>query len=460
MLTKDDNETLCQTGPGTPMGNLFRRFWLPALLTDDLPSPDCTPVRLRILGEDLVAFRDTDGRVGIVSAYCSHWRAPLFFGRNEQCGLRCPYHGWKFDIEGQCIETPNVPPHLPDVRRNVSIKAYATNEVAGLVWIYMGPAEQRPAFPAFEYAQVPPGHQFNARWLQRSNWSQGMEGEIDSSHISWLHRDFDDQNSVQSNFGSQNGTDRSPLIELRETPYGFAYGARRAFEDKWFWRVTQWMAPMFSLIPHEPGPFVKCGGRAWVPIDDNHVTVFTFAYRIDRAWLESELDIYRSGAVFPPRMKKGPYALTDGYTIDTYLPLATKENDYLIDRNMQKTANYSGIWGVHDQDRALAENSKPADHRDPGILDRMAEHLVSSDRAIVTARRRLLRMAADLANGIAPAVLTQPELFAARAIAKISPIADFDGLMVEYGDEARFPAPARKTTTDVAPRVESPARVS
>jgi hypothetical protein len=157
---------------------------------------------------------------------------------------------------------------------------------------------------------------------------------------------------------------------------------------------------------------------------------------------------------------KGPYALTDGYTIDTYLPLATKENDYLIDRNMQKTANYSGIWGVHDQDRALAENSEPADHRDPGILDRMEEHLVSSDRAIVTARRRLLRMAADLAKGIAPAVLTQPELFAARAIAKISPISDFDGLMVEYGDEARFPAPAPKTPTDVAPRVESPARVS
>jgi phenylpropionate dioxygenase-like ring-hydroxylating dioxygenase large terminal subunit len=456
MLTKDENEILCRTGPGTPMGNLFRRFWLPALLSAELPDPDGIPVRLRILGEDLVAFRNTDGTVGIIEAYCSHRRAPLFFGRNEHCGLRCPYHGWKFDTNGQCLETPNLSAHLPDIRRNVSLKAYPIHEVAGLVWIYMGPAEHQPAFPAFEYARVAPGHFFTARWLQRSNWSQGMEGEVDSSHISWLHRDFDQENSVQNNFGSRKGNDRAPLLELRETPYGFACGARRAFQDQWFWRVTQWMAPMFSLIPHEPGEFVKCGGRAWVPIDDNHVTVFTFAYRIDRPWLESELDIYRSGAVFPPRMNRGPYTLADGYVIDTYLPLAAKENDYLMDRDMQKNVNYSGIWGVHDQDRALAENSKPTDRRDPGILDRTQEHLVSSDRAIVMARRRLLRMAADLSKGIAPPALTQPELFSARAIAKISPLADFDQLLAAHADEARFPAAAgagaRVSHTESSPR--------
>jgi phenylpropionate dioxygenase-like ring-hydroxylating dioxygenase large terminal subunit len=426
------------------MGNLFRRFWLPALVGDDLPGPDCTPVRLRVLSEDLVAFRDTDGRVGIVNAYCSHRLAPLFFGRNEQCGLRCPYHGWKFDVDGNCVETPNIPAKSPDVRRSVGIKAYKVHEVAGIVWIYMGPAESQPPFPGFEHAGTPAGHHFSARWIQRSNWSQGMEGEIDSSHISWLHQDFDTENSVQQNFGALNGDDRSPMIELRETPYGFTYGARRSLEDQWFWRVTQWMAPMFSLIPHEPGDFVKCGGRAWVPIDDNHVTVFTFAYRIDRPWEERELDVYRSGAVFPPRTAKGPFRLPDGYIIDTYVPVANQENDFLIDREAQRTKNYSGIWGVHDQDRALAESSRPADRRDPGIIDRMGEHLVSSDRPIVTARRRLLKMARDLEAGTTPQALERPELFGVRAIAKISPIDNFDDLMVQYGDEARFPAECRK----------------
>ncbi len=451
MLSTADNELLSRTGPGTLMGNLFRRFWLPALVADDLPAPDCSPLRLRILSEDLVAFRATDGRVGIVSAYCSHRLAPLFFGRNEQCGLRCPYHGWKFDVDGNCLETPNVPEGAPDVRTSVGIRAYRTREAAGVIWIYMGPPDCEPEFPGFEHATTPEGHHYSARWVQRSNWSQGMEGEIDSSHISWLHQDFDSENSVQANFGANNGDDRSPVIEVRETPYGLTYGGRRRYQDQWFWRVTQWMAPMFSFIPHEPGPFVKCGGRAWVPIDDNHVTVFTFAYRIDRPWLDKELDIYRSGAVFPPRMARAPFKLPDGYIIDTYVPVATQENDYLIDREMQRTRNYSGIWGVHDQDRALAESSKPADRRHPGIIDRGGEHLVSSDRAVVTARRRLLKMARELDAGVPPPALSRPELFGARAIAKISPIATFDELMAEHQEEARFPAEC------VKPRVGAPA---
>jgi len=269
-----------------------------------------------------------------------------------------------------------------------------------------------------------------------------MEGEIDTSHINWLHRDFDRTKSAQESLQMQEGDDRSPVIELRETEYGFAYGGRRVLGDDWHWRVTQWIAPMFSLLAHEPGPFIKCGGRAWVPIDDNHVTVFTFVYRIDRPFTEDELKTYQSGALFPPRMVKGPYTLPDGYVIDTHLPVANKENDYQIDRGMQKTINYSGIWGVHDQDRALTESSKPQDPSNPGIIDRTAEHLVSSDRPIVTARRRLLKMAEELARGVPLRTPHEPALFKVRAISKVCRTKDFDALIAEHGEEAQLPASA------------------
>jgi phthalate 4,5-dioxygenase len=442
-MRKDQNETLSRIGAGTPMGELFRRFWLPALTVKDVGEPDGAPVRLRMLGEDLVAFRDSRGRVGVVQAYCAHRLAPLFFGRNEQCGLRCPYHGWKFDVEGQCLETPNVPPGGPDIRRNVGIRAYPTHEAGGVVWVYMGPKDKRPPFRALEYAQVPPGQYFTASWLQRTNWSQGMEGEIDSSHISWLHKDFDSKGEegrhpmLAGGTGNEYTGDGAPVLELRETPAGFTYGARRELNGQYLWRVTQWVAPMFSLIPRAPGPFAVGGGRAWVPIDDNHTTVFTFGYRVDRPFAAEELAVYESGALFPPRMRKSAYALPDGYVIDTYLPEANKENDYQIDRQMQRTDNYSGIWGVHDQDRALAENSRPLSAADRGIVDRSQEHLVSADRPVVTARRTLLRMAEELQRGLEPAALSDASAFAVRAISKVCEIASFDEFLARYGDEAR-----------------------
>ncbi len=212
--------------------------------------------------------------------------------------------------------------------------------------------------------------------------------------------------------------------------------------DDYFWRVTQWMAPMFSLIPHAPGDFVSGGGRAWVPIDDNHTTVFTFGYRVDRPLNEDEHRLYASGALFPPRLHKGLFALPGGYVIDTFLPVASKENDYELDREMQRSVNYSGIWGVHDQDRALAESSMTIGDEDPGIVDRTQEHLVSSDRAVVTARRRLLKMAEDLKNGIEPPMLSKPESFRVRAISKVCKIDNFDAFLREYGEEAGIPSDA------------------
>src|SRR5882757_2782313 len=437
MLRKDQNELLSRVGRGTPMGELMRRFWIPAIVAQEVKEPDGVPVRLRIMGEYLVAFRDTKGRVGVVRAYCSHRLAPLFFGRNEECGLRCPYHGWKFDVDGRCIEAPSVAPGTPDMRKNVGIPAYPTHEAAGVVWIYMGPAQMKPPFPPLECTQVPAEQCYVSSWLQRSNWSQGMEGEVDSSHISWLHRDFNREKSSSRGTGNELADDGSPVIELRETYYGFTYGARRMLQGDYFWRMTQWVAPIFSMIPWGPGE-TKTDFHAWVPIDDNHTTLFTIRYKTDRPFSEEEMKLYESGVLFPPRMKKVTYQLPDGYVIDTYLPIPTKENDYLLDRQMQRKQNYSGIWGLHDQDRSLQENSKPVGAADPGIVDRSLEHLVNSDRPVSTFRRRVLKLAQDLQNGIEPERLRDQATRPVRAFSKVCKIEGFDGFLQAYGSEAGY----------------------
>jgi hypothetical protein len=230
--------------------------------------------------------------------------------------------------------------------------------------------------------------------------------------------------------------DAAPHIELRQTDYGLVYGARRSHEGQYLWRVTQFMLPMLSLIPRGPGDFTRGGGRAWVPIDDNHTTVFTFGYRVDAPFDEEELDsYYRAGALFPPRMTASPFKLPDETVIDTWLPVASKENDYELDREMQRTTNFTGIWGVHDQDRALAENSRNIGGGDFGIADRAREHLVSSDRAVVAARRFLINLADQLAAGKDPELVHRPELFQVRAISKLTPIDNFDDFVTEFGQE-------------------------
>ena len=144
MLSVDDNEMLTRVGSGTPMGELFRRFWLPALTTTEIPDRNGPPVRVRLLGEDLLAFRDSDGRVGIIGAHCPHRRAPLFFGRNEESGIRCAYHGWKFDVEGTCVDMPNEPPER-QFKQRITQLAYPTREQGGVIWVFMGPAAVMPA---------------------------------------------------------------------------------------------------------------------------------------------------------------------------------------------------------------------------------------------------------------------------------------------------------------------------
>src|SRR5215472_15260196 len=186
MLSKEDNELLCRTNAGTPMGELFRRFWLPALLPSELPTPDCDPIRFRILGEDLVAFRDSKGTPGFIQNNCPHRGASLFFGRNEEAGIRCVYHGWKFDTSGTCVDMPNEPAES-DFRAKVTAVAYPCVERGGLVWAYMGPPDKRPEPPDLEFTLVPDSHHYVTKYPLDCNYMQGMEGELDSSHVSFLH---------------------------------------------------------------------------------------------------------------------------------------------------------------------------------------------------------------------------------------------------------------------------------
>src|SRR5262245_32566747 len=193
MLTKEDNELLTRTGPGTPMGTLFRRFWWPALLPSELPSADSDPLRFRIMGEDLIAFRDSNGKVGFLAHNCPHRGASLFFGRNEEGGLRCVYHGWKFDTDGNCVDMPNEPAES-DFKSKVRAVAYPAAEYAGVIWIYMGPPDKQPPLPQYQWCMQPNAERSTAsKWMQDSNYAQALEGNIDSSHITFLHRTFDNE---------------------------------------------------------------------------------------------------------------------------------------------------------------------------------------------------------------------------------------------------------------------------
>ena len=448
MLSREENDLLTRVGAGTPMGELFRRFWLPAMLSEEAQT-DGSPVRLRLLGEDLVAFRDTNGQVGIIDAYCPHKLAGLFWGRNEECGLRCTYHGWKYDVQGQCVDMPNEPPDS-NYKTKVKVKSYPAQEAAGVVWIYMGPKETMPpSLPQYAFVAVPEGYSFVSKWLQESNWCQGMEGEIDTSHISFLHRWFDPDAMLRprvfSRFRSVINTktgqpvnalglaslDGAPRLTVKETDFGFHYGSRRnAEDDLYYWRTSLWMLPMWSMI-------TGGGGRGWVPIDDEHTWTFSYLYRMDSPFTEEEKDEIRAGlAGFPPETYRCAYQMPDGYVIDTWRAKHARENDYLISREDQKTKNYTGIPGVNDQDRSIQESmvSVPGKKVEQ-IVDRTREHLGTADTAVIAARRVLLRLAKALQEGQEPYAPSHPDAFKVRSFQVVSPEADFFKLLEQHQEE-------------------------
>ena len=379
MLKPEINELLTRAGPGTPMGQLFRQYWVPALLADELPDNDCPPVRVKLLSERLIAFRDSEGRYGLIDEFCAHRGVSLWFGRNEERGLRCSYHGWKYEVTGQCIEVPSEPEGSRFCQK-VRLKSYPLVKIGDLLWTHMGEPQEQPPLPEWEFARVPPEQTYTSRRWQECNWLQALEGGIDSSHVSWLHSGGlrDDPLFKGARGNRYNLSDKKPFFEVAEADGGLFIGVRRnAEEGHYYWRITPWVMPNFTMIP--PRGDHPVHGHFWVPIDDENCWVFTFDYHPMRPLAEKELQAMKDG-----------YGVHNKYVPGTYRPLQNKDNDYMIDRAAQKRGeSYSGVWGIAMQDASLQESMGP-------IVDRTKERLVSTDSGIIQARLRLRKAAVAL----------------------------------------------------------------
>lgn len=394
-----DNELLTRTGPGTPMGALFRRFWIPALLSDEVKEKDCPPVRVTLLGEQFVAFRDSSGRVGLLAARCPHRCSELFFGRNEEGGLRCAYHGWKFDRDGRCLDMPTEPA-ASKLKNEVRARAYPVEERGGIVWAYLGPAELKPPLPHLDFFDLPASHAFSSKCLMQCNHQQALEGSMDTAHLTFLHRSLKPSDESYralgvANFGALADSDGMPKFFVSDTAYGLRIAARRdADAANYYWRISQWFMPHTVFVAADPDSL--CRGNVFVPIDDEHCWWYRVRWNPSRALTEQEIRSFYAN---------GDYAeLIPG----TYAPVGNKANDYLIDRNDQRTLSYSGIKSAQLQDIAVQESQG-------GIVDRTQEYLGTTDEAIVRCRRKLLQQAAGLAKGVEPAVTKKPEAYRVKA---------------------------------------------
>ncbi len=384
MLSHKDNDLVTLTGNGTPMGTLLRSYWIPVLLCEELPEPDCPPVRVKLLGERLIAFRDSSGKVGFIDEFCAHRGVSLWFGRNEDGGLRCPYHGWKYRVDGSCVEVPSEPAESGFCNK-IKLTAYPCIEKAGIIWTYMGPPDQAPEFPAFEWLGLPADHVLVAKRWQESNWLQAMEGGIDSSHVSWLHSgELHTDPLHKGTKGAQFQGDKTPKFELVESSGGLIIGARRnAEQGSYYWRITQWIMPWYTMIP--PYGQNALNGHAWVPIDDESCIAWSFTWHPTRPLSEAEHHTMRHGGGIHVETIPG-----------TFRPVINKDNDYMMDRAAQKAGrSFSGVSGIAMQDASLQESMGP-------IVDRSRENLVSTDNAIIMARALLKKAALGLQKGIKP----------------------------------------------------------
>jgi phthalate 4,5-dioxygenase oxygenase subunit len=397
MLTAEENDLLCRVEGEAPMGRLMRRHWIPAVLSEQLAEPDGKPVRLRLLGEDLVAFRDSDGRLGVLGEFCSHRKTSLAFGRNEECGLRCLYHGWKFDVEGNVLEMPSEPAES-GFREKVKHKAYPAREAGGFVWVYMGAVEAMPAFEAPPWAPTPDTRVSIVRFDLPCNWAQIMEGQIDSAHSSTLHSSDMRPARIETAAAADThwlrpSTDKSPRIQVQLTNYGMRYAAIRrpimnaATHD--YVRITTYVAPFVALIP--PNSSYNLASVI-TPKDDTH-SYFNFI-----AWNDS------GGGIDQEAWRKFCVAQVGIDVDEDYRPMKrTRENSYLQDRRAMQLGDFTGIRGIPTQDIAMWETMGP-------IADRTSERLGASDMAIVQFRRVMLEAVRRLEAGGGPIGLVEPHV--------------------------------------------------
>jgi len=415
MLSRADNDLLTQTGRGTPMGELFRRFWLPVLVSQELPEVDGPPVRVRMLGEDLIAFRDSNNRIGLIEPQCAHRGANLFFGRNEAGGIRCIFHGWKYDVTGACLEMPNVPQdaNYERLRGQMTLASYPTAEFGDYIWAYMGPGEP-PPLPEMEFGLVPGMQRFVSKKLQQCNWAQALEGALDTAHFTFLHTSLGDEEALavmgRSEAAASGDADRVrwlredgiPRFSTTTHDAGVALGAaRKASLGQTYWRISQFMLPSHTLVP---STFLgeNYHGQTFVPIDDTSCWIYCYTWNPERPLTDVERERYRGGHTV--------HANVD----ERWVPYRNRDNDYLIDRVEQKHHSFTGIAGVSEQD-AAAQDSQGL------IADRTREHLGVTDVGLIQFRKCAMDAARDVVAGREPLAARRPDAYRIRGGGCVAP---------------------------------------
>lgn len=374
MLSREENELLTRVGPGTPMGELMRRYWVPVAYSGQLAAPDSAPVRARLLGENLVVFRDTEGRVGLLDEHCPHRTASLFYGRVEERGLRCVYHGIKFDVKGNCVDVPCLPPgssetQIEAIKGQMRTKAYPCMERGGVVWAYMGPPEHQPEFPDLEWTRLDESQKFATRHIQQCNWLQGVEGGFDAPHLTFLHH------------GSASDQTRRVVPSFYEVvpmDFGFVVGTGRDLGgENIHWNINVMLMPFHKIISSVPH-----AAHMWMPIDDENTMLYSIDFNPTGPLTEEQSERSRSWRGIHTENVPG----TDHATMN-------KDNDYLIDRQLQASGkSFTGMRGLAIQDCAIQESMGP-------VADRTQEHLLTCDTAVVKIRQLLLQTLADHAAG-------------------------------------------------------------
>jgi phthalate 4,5-dioxygenase len=424
----DPYDLLTRTGPGTPMGELMRQYWIPAAMSREL-EPDGPPVRVLLLGEKLIAFRDSSGRVGVMDHRCPHRCASLFYGRNEEGGIRCVYHGWKYDVEGNCLDQANVPPHQ-DFKDKIRAKAYLARERNDVVWIYMGDRNRVPDLPPFE-ACLAPRDRIGLRFVQRRcNWLQAVEGDLDTSHVGLLHFGAAKPTSKLDDSHKDIVANRAPEYKVTETPHGLTYGAYRpsaTVSDGTYWRVAHFLFP-FWIMPPVTSLEHNVMVRAFIPMDDEHCMFVGF----------ESLSYMRQN----DRMRMNGVHIRDNLHPNTsdwlgrFRMVEDPDNDHLIDREDQRTKSFTGIDGIHTQDQAVTESMG-------GIVDRSFENLAPSDIAVARNRRMLLNTVQAFQNGVRPQSADHPQLYAEVRGGYYTTTEAGDWLALHKNEAAKLRAAAR-----------------
>jgi phthalate 4,5-dioxygenase len=416
VLSTADNEILTRIGPGTMMGNLLRRYWMPVSLVTELPETGGAPVRVRLLGENLILFRDISGRIGLVDEACPHRSASLYYGRNEAgpggtCGVRCLYHGWQFDVEGNCIDAPNEP-NSESFKRRIKLTAYPVHLSGGMVWAYLGPPDQITPFRDFGTEELLDGEVFVSKQLTTCNWVQVLEGNIDTAHISFLHQfdgvdDLPDDGSDKPGYPANSMSwrfwkyDRSPRLEVQDDWYGFRYAGMRTTPNGYTdTRVSAWCFPNTNMTANIP---FSTRQTMVVPIDDENTFRYTFATRGPSNPRDLGGRAMYSFVPFDNPISNGSGILPRQYTA---------ENEYGLDREVQRGSTFSGVPDFGSQDYLVTESAGR-------IIDRSREHLGTTDVAVIRMRRLLLSAAKALAAGGEPPAVGPADYAAIRGAEKV-----------------------------------------